>query len=44
MWFDVQTELIARCADVPPVARVVHEDGKLLLSAVLEVCQIVQSV
>lgn len=34
---DLQTELLARCADVPPVARLVHEDGKLLLLAVLEV-------
>uniref|UniRef100_A0A4W5NW12 Importin-13 n=1 Tax=Hucho hucho TaxID=62062 RepID=A0A4W5NW12_9TELE len=30
------TELLPRCSDVPPVARVVQEDGKLLLQAVLE--------
>uniref|UniRef100_A0A8C1QF67 Importin-13 n=1 Tax=Cyprinus carpio TaxID=7962 RepID=A0A8C1QF67_CYPCA len=30
------TELIPHCADIPPVAQVVQEDGKLLLLAVLE--------
>ncbi|XDV41239.1 hypothetical protein PO909_010136 [Leuciscus waleckii] len=30
------TELIPHCADVPPVGRVVQENGKLLLLAVLE--------
>uniref|UniRef100_A0A8C2CE16 Importin-13 n=1 Tax=Cyprinus carpio TaxID=7962 RepID=A0A8C2CE16_CYPCA len=30
------TELIAHCADVPPVGQVLQEDGKLLLLAVLE--------
>ncbi|XP_055778827.1 importin-13-like isoform X1 [Salvelinus fontinalis] len=30
------TELLPRCSDVPPVARVVQENGKLLLQAVLE--------
>ncbi|KAA8589285.1 hypothetical protein FQN60_012650, partial [Etheostoma spectabile] len=30
------TELLPRCSDVPPVARVVQEDGKLLIQAVLE--------
>uniref|UniRef100_A0A672TBQ0 Importin-13 n=1 Tax=Sinocyclocheilus grahami TaxID=75366 RepID=A0A672TBQ0_SINGR len=30
------TELIPRCADVPPVGQVVQEHGKLLLLAVLE--------
>uniref|UniRef100_H3CZV4 Importin-13 n=1 Tax=Tetraodon nigroviridis TaxID=99883 RepID=H3CZV4_TETNG len=30
------TELLARCSDVPPLARVVQEDGKLLIQAVLE--------
>uniref|UniRef100_A0A671PWA0 Importin-13 n=1 Tax=Sinocyclocheilus anshuiensis TaxID=1608454 RepID=A0A671PWA0_9TELE len=30
------TELIPRCADIPPVGQVVQEDGKLLLLAVLE--------
>uniref|UniRef100_A0A672TA16 Importin-13 n=1 Tax=Sinocyclocheilus grahami TaxID=75366 RepID=A0A672TA16_SINGR len=31
-----RTELIPRCADVPPVGQVVQEHGKLLLLAVLE--------
>uniref|UniRef100_A0A672J8W1 Importin-13 n=1 Tax=Salarias fasciatus TaxID=181472 RepID=A0A672J8W1_SALFA len=30
------TELLPRCSDVPPLARVVQEDGKLLVQAVLE--------
>uniref|UniRef100_A0A673FNN9 Importin-13 n=1 Tax=Sinocyclocheilus rhinocerous TaxID=307959 RepID=A0A673FNN9_9TELE len=30
------TELIPRCADIPPVGQVVQENGKLLLLAVLE--------
>uniref|UniRef100_A0A673Z7X4 Importin-13 n=1 Tax=Salmo trutta TaxID=8032 RepID=A0A673Z7X4_SALTR len=30
------TELLPRCSDMPPVARVVQENGKLLLQAVLE--------
>ncbi|KAJ4943634.1 hypothetical protein JOQ06_006132 [Pogonophryne albipinna] len=30
------TELIPRCSDVPPLARVMQEDGKLLMQAVLE--------
>ncbi|RXM31433.1 hypothetical protein EOD39_7010 [Acipenser ruthenus] len=30
------TELLPRCGDVPPIGQVVHEDGKLLLQAVLE--------
>uniref|UniRef100_H2VDA3 Importin-13 n=1 Tax=Takifugu rubripes TaxID=31033 RepID=H2VDA3_TAKRU len=30
------TELLAHCSDVPPLARVVQEDGKLLIQAVLE--------
>lgn len=32
-----QTELLPHCSDVPPLARVVQEDGKLLVQAVLEV-------
>lgn len=32
-----QTELLPHCSDVPPLARVVQEDGKLLIQAVLEV-------
>lgn len=35
--FLLQTELLAHCSDVPPLARVVQEDGKLLIQAVLEV-------
>lgn len=35
--FVLQTELLAHCSDVPPLARVVQEDGKLLIQAVLEV-------
>ncbi|KAI3368319.1 hypothetical protein L3Q82_008027 [Scortum barcoo] len=31
-----QTELLPHCSDVPPLARVVQEDGKLLIQAVLE--------
>uniref|UniRef100_A0A673ZA38 Importin-13 n=1 Tax=Salmo trutta TaxID=8032 RepID=A0A673ZA38_SALTR len=31
-----RTELLPRCSDMPPVARVVQENGKLLLQAVLE--------
>uniref|UniRef100_A0AAQ5X0I4 Importin-13 n=1 Tax=Amphiprion ocellaris TaxID=80972 RepID=A0AAQ5X0I4_AMPOC len=30
------TELLPHCSDVPPLARVVQEDGKLLVQAVLE--------
>ncbi|KAM7388497.1 hypothetical protein PAMP_024667 [Pampus punctatissimus] len=30
------TELLPHCSDVPPLARVVQEDGKLLIQAVLE--------
>uniref|UniRef100_A0A3B3B7P4 Importin 13b n=1 Tax=Oryzias melastigma TaxID=30732 RepID=A0A3B3B7P4_ORYME len=30
------TELLPHCSDVPPVARVMQEDGKLLIQAVLE--------
>ncbi|XP_041133806.1 importin-13-like isoform X4 [Polyodon spathula] len=30
------TELLPHCGDVPPIGQVVHEDGKLLLQAVLE--------
>ncbi|XP_066548445.1 importin-13 [Amia ocellicauda] len=30
------TELLPHCGDIPPVGRVVQEDGKLLLQAVLE--------
>uniref|UniRef100_A0A6Q2XHQ4 Importin-13 n=1 Tax=Esox lucius TaxID=8010 RepID=A0A6Q2XHQ4_ESOLU len=30
------TELLPHCSDVPPLARVVQEDGKLLLQAVIE--------
>lgn len=32
-----QTELLPHCSDVPPLARVVQEDGKLLMQALLEV-------
>lgn len=32
-----QTELLPHCSDVPPLARVVQEDGKLLIQALLEV-------
>lgn len=32
-----QTELLPRCLDVPPVARLLQEDGKLLIQALLEV-------
>lgn len=35
--FLLQTELLGHCSDVPPLARVVQEDGKMLLQAVLEV-------
>ncbi len=35
--FLLQTELLPHCSDVPPVARVMQEDGKLLIQAVLEV-------
>uniref|UniRef100_A0A3P9LIK3 Importin-13 n=1 Tax=Oryzias latipes TaxID=8090 RepID=A0A3P9LIK3_ORYLA len=31
-----KTELLPHCSDVPPVARVMQEDGKLLIQAVLE--------
>ncbi|XP_072853617.2 importin-13 isoform X3 [Pogona vitticeps] len=30
------TELLPRCGEVPPVGQVVHENGKMLLQAVLE--------
>ncbi|NWI19282.1 IPO13 protein, partial [Crypturellus soui] len=30
------TELLPRCAEIAPVGQVVHENGKVLLQAVLE--------
>jgi len=33
----LQTELLPRCGEVAPVGQVVHENGKVLLQAVLEV-------
>lgn len=33
----LQTELLPRCGEIPPVGQVVHENGKMLLQAVLEV-------
>lgn len=32
-----QTELLPHCSDVPPLAQVVQQDGKLLVQALLEV-------
>lgn len=33
----LQTELLPRCGEIAPVGQVVHENGKVLLQAVLEV-------
>lgn len=33
----LQTELLPRCGEVEPVGKVVQEDGRMLLIAVLEV-------
>lgn len=33
----MQTELLPRCGEIAPVGQVVHENGKALLQAVLEV-------
>lgn len=33
----LQTELLPRCGEIAPVGQVVHENGKALLQAVLEV-------
>lgn len=33
----LQTELLPRCGEIPPVGQVVHDEGKVLLQAVLEV-------
>lgn len=35
--YPLQTELLPRCGEVEPVGKVVQEDGRMLLIAVLEV-------